>query len=1800
MGIAQLEQILQRDDVPSDVIELVIGHLDEIKDLLMRKDERMELATSVTGLGIWDRDIRTGKVDRNEQAAQIYGYDLEEMVTHVEWWESRIHPEDRPNVLKKRNDHLQGITSIYEAEYRLRHKSREWRWISSRGKVVERDEAGNALRITGTLQDITERKQTEKALFESEERYRCLSEASSEGIVIHDQGKIIDVNQVFVKMFGYNYTKILNTNGFDLISPKDREKVRREILSGVETPYEAQGLKKDGTRFLIEVHPRTIPYKGRMVRVAAVRDITEYKKVEEALIDSKQALLDSNKRLLKVQQLAKVGFLDWNLKTDRILLSDEVINLYGLDPAKKWITSDLVAQVVHQDDMNYVQSNLEMALKGIKEYSIDHRVVRPDGTVLWVHTQAELAHDEEGNPQNLLGTVVDITERKKMEEALRESEERLRSFIDSATDPIEIWDSKFNLVECNQAVVDEFPEATQEEDLIGRNILDLIPNLKETGRYDKYLEVIRTGNSFFLDSFSSHPKFGDKHYSVKVFKVGNGLGMINRDITDRENAEKALKESEERLRSFIDSSPDGFALFDSELKLIETNEVYLTRFTSGTKKEMLLGKYLIELSPDVEKTGRYEQYQKVLRTGEPINVEEIFTHPKFGKMVFSLRAFKVGRGLGIIASDVTERKQAEKSLRQSEEKYRSFVENFQGIAFRGYEDFSTDLFSGKVEEVTGYFEDDFLSGKINFSQLIHPEDVPQINADVKAFMSSSMRVTQREYRIIDKNGIIHWIQEYSQKFYDKDKRMGGVYGTLQDTTERKKTEEEILKFKTITDDAGYGVAISDIHGNLLYVNESFMKMHEYTTDEIIDKHLSIFHTKEQMKNVKRLADQLRQKGSYLAEEVWHKRKNNEIFPTLMNGTLISDENGKPQFMAATAIDITKRKQAEEALRESEELFSQFMDHLPAAVFIKDDESKTLFANKYLKDVFGGEKWIGKTAMELFPEEAARKMITDDQKALKEGLQIITEEILDRHNVANTYRTYKFPIKRKNKNSLLGGFAIDITVQEKAEEKLRESEEKLRDFMDSAIDIIQLFDSNLNYIAVNKATEKMLNCSREEIIGKSYLDFFPYLKGTDRLNLYKDVIRTGKPFIREGPVPKFDEKSFLIRAFKVGTGLGMIISDITERKITEGKLRESEEKYRSFVENFQGIAFRGKRDFIPLFFHGNVEEITGYTEEEFIAGKPRWDQVIHPEDLPQFREAHQRMFSIPFFATHQESRIIRKDGQIKWIVEHLQNIVDDSANPIMVQGTIYDITKRKQAEEFMGVQRDLGIALSSTSNLTEALDFILDVTIKIKEIDSGGIYLIDQNTGALYLACHMGLSDGFLETVNPIGVNDPRYKLVMKGDPIYAPFDQVAPSQVDKKQLEERLLSLGIIPVLFEESVIAVLNVASHTHHEFSENTRNSLKAIANQINSVFARIKAEEALRESEQRFRTIFNNANDGILLADPESKKFYTGNDKMCRMLGFSHEELKKLGVMDIHPKEDRTYVIDQFEKQIRGEITLARDISVKRKDGSIFYADINSSPVLLSGKTYLLGIFRDITEQKRAEKTKEDLEEKRSAFVSMTSHELRTPITVIKGYAEFLYKNIENIDSIRKAQAIQSITRNVLRLERLIDGVADITRMEQGLFELNASICDFSKFLKKSAQPYQELYGIKFSIHGTLESESPVFLNIDVDRIRQVLDNLMDNANKHTPEDGTIVLTPTVLSNTIQIAISDTGVGIGLNNLERIFERFVSITTEQASGGTGIGLYISKIICEAHGGTLTAHSEGKNQGATFTIELPRWFEK
>ncbi|MDP3028951.1 MAG: PAS domain S-box protein, partial [Deltaproteobacteria bacterium] len=243
---------------------------------------------------------------------------------------------------------------------------------------------------------------------------------------------------------------------------------------------------------------------------------------------------------------------------------------------------------------------------------------------------------------------------------------------------------------------------------------------------------------------------------------------------------------------------------------------------------------------------------------------------------------------------------------------------------------------------------------------------------------------------------------------------------------------------------------------------------------------------------------------------------------------------------------------------------------------------------------------------------------------------------------------------------------------------------------------------------------------------------------------------------------------------------------------------------------------------------------------------------------------------------------------------------------------------------------------------------------------------------------MGYEEGYLESVNITWADTERGRgptgtAIRTGNPCVCKNILTDPDYASwrNEAIKHGYASSISLPLVANGQTFGALNIYAAEPDAFDAEEVNLLMQLAGDLAYGIAAIRtraehkrAEEAIKESEHRFKAIFDNAADGILVADMENKKIFSGNRMICQMLGYTEEEIKTLGVMDIHPEEDLPYIIDQFERQAKGEFTLASNIPVKRKDGSIFYADVNSFPIKLAGKTYLLGHFRDITERKLAE--------------------------------------------------------------------------------------------------------------------------------------------------------------------------------------------------------------------------------------------
>jgi len=366
-----------------------------------------------TGKALFTFDLE-GRIQRASQSAvEISGYGLEELINSP--LSVIFSLETLPQISEqfaKASVHGR-VLSEYETE--IIRKDGNTRSIIFNATHFYRD--GKIAGLVGTAEDITRQRQ-------ADERFRLLAETATDGIIIMGEDKCISLwNPAAERIFGFTAGEALGKEMHPLLVPPDASKAfehgfKHFLKTGngpiIGKTLELNALRKGGVEFPVELTISALKINGKWNAMGIFRDITERKKAEEQL-------RDKTRRLLKAQHVARMGFLEWNLKTNKMYWSDEIYNLYGIDKEKTGASIDLTMQLVHPDDLAFAKENLDRAISGGKAYDINHRILRPDARVLWVHAQAETVCDKEGNPESLLGTVVDITDRKMAEEGLEAS-----------------------------------------------------------------------------------------------------------------------------------------------------------------------------------------------------------------------------------------------------------------------------------------------------------------------------------------------------------------------------------------------------------------------------------------------------------------------------------------------------------------------------------------------------------------------------------------------------------------------------------------------------------------------------------------------------------------------------------------------------------------------------------------------------------------------------------------------------------------------------------------------------------------------------------------------------------------------------------------------------------------------------------------------------------------------------------------------------------------------------------------------------------------------------------------------------------------------------------------------------------------------------------------------------------------------------------------------------------------------------------------------------------------------------------
>ncbi|MGZ5000809.1 MAG: MASE3 domain-containing protein, partial [Methylomonas sp.] len=390
------------------------------QDQLRCNEQRLNEAQAIAHLGSWEWDIASGRLIWSDELFRIFGFKPNSIKPTYQTFLALLHPKDKTPVVAALEKALNGIES-YNVEYRVLHQGRKIRYAHALGEV-ECDQSGKPVKMVGTVLDITERKQTEEILRASWEEIADLYNHTPCGYHSLDGNGIIRrINETELNWLGYSREEVVGKMRFtDLLSnesiKKFHENYPRFKLDGSVRDIEYEMVRKDGSRFFVILSSTAIydDDGNYLLSRSAITDISDRKAIEHKLVEKE-------KKLSKAQAMAHLGSWEWDISNNKQSWSDESFRIFGYQPGSIEADHQRFMNLVVDEDKDRVARNIQIALRSGSLYSCEFRIQRPNGDIRHILSQGEVVFDQTGAPVQMIGTNLDITERKQTEEILRTS-----------------------------------------------------------------------------------------------------------------------------------------------------------------------------------------------------------------------------------------------------------------------------------------------------------------------------------------------------------------------------------------------------------------------------------------------------------------------------------------------------------------------------------------------------------------------------------------------------------------------------------------------------------------------------------------------------------------------------------------------------------------------------------------------------------------------------------------------------------------------------------------------------------------------------------------------------------------------------------------------------------------------------------------------------------------------------------------------------------------------------------------------------------------------------------------------------------------------------------------------------------------------------------------------------------------------------------------------------------------------------------------------------------------------------------
>ncbi len=731
----------------------------------------------------------------NDQAADMAGVKSGKIL-HGQPISAFIHPEYK-EILSERVKKIVDGKTLDPIEVKLQNSDGKSLFVETQGVLINFD---NKPAIQTVFRDITEKKIASEALKSSETRLRKLIETSPDGIAINDFKNIYFINEAGAEIVGEKPEDIINKPFLKYITPKEKEKLKdiiNKLKNGEKiSSFDITVLRADGTERIIEAKGTTTTHNGKPATLTFLRDITERIQAENAVISSRA-------RLNEAQKMARLGSFQYNLLTDKVLWSDTLYHLYGLDRKIYTATNKkFLNEVVHPDDRKYVKELIASAIRN-NESSLDyfHKIITPDGKEKIMHALVQIIYDGKDKAVIINGSAQDVTEIYNTRQKLEKSEKNYRELVELSPDAVMITDKK-NILYVNKAFIKmmggENPNEFLTKDIYHFIHHGSIEKVKEDlKKMDDDLPIGTTQiKAFKLDGSII---YADVRGMNTQFNNQQSIMCSIRDVTNRIIAEKQLKQSELSLSKAQKIAQLGSWEYEyTSDKLIFSDEC---KFLFGFKKndEITVEKYWNKVHPEDHEWLKKKWEEAKIKKTAFHEIYRVFADKKKMRYLKEQAEFIVDENGGILkaigtALDITELEFSRIKLEQNEEKYRNLYNHSPAAYFSIGLDGVIVNCNNRVKELLGYTPKQLIGKPVFNLYSSDGNGIDKAKVIFEKFVNGST-IVDEEVQMTTKKKKDIWVSITVEPVKDDGGRIIESRSMVTNITDRKESEEELSIYR---------------------------------------------------------------------------------------------------------------------------------------------------------------------------------------------------------------------------------------------------------------------------------------------------------------------------------------------------------------------------------------------------------------------------------------------------------------------------------------------------------------------------------------------------------------------------------------------------------------------------------------------------------------------------------------------------------------------------------------------------------------------------------------------------------------------------------------------------------------------------------------------------------------------------------------------------------------------------------------------------------------------------------------------